>query len=256
MRQIVTRLAVALPALFSLPLLAQVTSTYTVTQTYAAAVFNMANGEIGTATAVRSVPPSCDLTCTVISYSFCANETPGCLEGYAEVPNSAFKGSVGSNYEAANTLTVNVNAVTNPPYVLNWSCGAFEDNNCINQTTEPGGEIQVTFTKTPLYEDVNTSTGTVLEGGVFNSTTEYDELFSDESEGTIVGTSFTVANDYVGNVGASCCMAFQATFTRTWDECSAASVKRPSELLEGRLPEKVVRRLRAIEDKLRVESRR
>jgi hypothetical protein len=49
---------------------------------------------------------SCDLTCTIVNYSFCQNQVQGCLEGWMEVPNSAFKGNVGTSWTNGSQLSL------------------------------------------------------------------------------------------------------------------------------------------------------
>jgi len=65
----------------------------------------------------------CDLTCTVVNYSFCVEQTPGCLEGTMEVPDSAFKGRVGAKYTQQNdALVLNATITSGSPYGLSYYC--------------------------------------------------------------------------------------------------------------------------------------
>jgi hypothetical protein len=83
------------------------TTKTTVTSTSATIQFGISATDTSVIISVSKVtPPGCDLSCTYVNYSFCVIENPGCLEGFTEVPASAFKGNVGTGFGTANTLTL------------------------------------------------------------------------------------------------------------------------------------------------------
>ena len=220
---------------------------YQVTQVYAATTFTAPGHPEAVMFVERNTGLGCDLTCTSLGYSFCLDEQPGCLEGSGEIPDSAFKGQLDDNYRDPETLTVHFNGITNQPYFLNYTCNAFDqEGNCTALTVVPGGKITVSLTKTPLYFDFNDSTNATLENGTFTGTSSFSDLFSDKAQGSIDKVSFTYADNVAGNVGASCCVAFNATLTIT---AGQGQTKRLSQVLAGKLPERVLRRIQILEKK-------
>jgi hypothetical protein len=242
----------------------------TVTQTYAAISFNP--GLVGTSD-VQSNPAGvvverdlnfCDLTCTTISYTFCGDETPGCLEGFMEVPNSAFTGNITLSYTAANTLKVNSSITSGTAYGTSYYCYAWDSAaSCTDEVDLVAqgctaascpiqvGTIVMIFTKTPLYYDEQTNTQKTLLNGVTQQTINYSYLFSDEASATnIVGANFTLADDDANpgaEVPTSCCMAVNETYVKTTAAAAAAALRPASEVFAGQLSEKVLRRFKAVE---------
>jgi hypothetical protein len=79
---------------------------------------------------------TCDLTCVLVDYSFCQEQTPGCLSGWAEIPNDKWKGNVGTSWTSGSVVTIGaVGGVALLPgdgvYGAAWYCEAWDDSgNC------------------------------------------------------------------------------------------------------------------------------
>jgi len=100
----------------------------------------------------------CNITCTSFGYSFCLDETPGCLEGWMDTPDSAFKGNIGPSFtnESVLTLQATISSSLSGPGVA-WWCYAFDANgNCTDLTYVTGlvGYANLTFTKSPVSDSV------------------------------------------------------------------------------------------------------
>jgi len=237
-------------------------------ETTAAITFADSNGNPAVVQVSRLNPVQviCDLTCTYVSYSFCVNEIPGCLEGTMEIAGAGFKGNVGTGYLAANVLTLNTTIISGWSYGNSYYCYAWDsDGNCTDQVDiavctagEVGscptevGTIDITFTKASqgtLTDEIDATTS----GTVMTTTQSINDEFYSNATGTVIGVS---ANNY------SCCVGVQETVTttktvaastaaaiQTTPTATAAATRPPSELLAqtGKVPDKVLRRLRALE---------
>jgi hypothetical protein len=197
----------------------------------------------------------CDLTCTVVNYSFCLDETPGCLEGYMEVAQSDFKGSVGASYTQQNdVLTLNAAMISGSPYGFSYYCYAWDsDGNCTDEQgiVAPGctaptcptevGTIQVTFTKIQLNATLTDNYDSFADGsGTEETLQSINDQFSDEAYGNVIGVLFDQLS--------GCCVGFLQQVT-TLTPTTAAAIKPVSQLLAqtGKVPEKALRRLRVLE---------
>jgi hypothetical protein len=224
-------------------------------QTFASIVFATADD----APAVVSVERQllfCDLTCTVVNYSFCLNQTPGCLEGFMEVPQSAFKGLVGANYMQQNdVLTLNATITSGSQYGNSYYCYAWDaDGNCTDQVgiVAPGctnatcptevGTIQVTFIKIQLNATLTDNYDSFpLGSGTVETMQSISDQFSDEAYGNVIGAFFDQLS--------GCCVGFIQQVTTITPATAAIAVKPVSQLLaqSGKVSEKALRRLRVLE---------
>jgi hypothetical protein len=185
---------------------------------------------------------------TIIDYSFCLYETPGCEEGTAltfwGVDGNKFTGTVGSSYLTANVLTLYYDfggPNLNLDGMVSYYCWAFDsEGNCTSSTPAPGGIISLTFTKTPASATVGSSMTEADDSGTIQTSTTIDDVFSAEAAGTVIGTTVTSAGSYWGTQ-----MGFTERINAT--KLLAAATVPLSKRLEGRLPEKALRRLLALE---------
>ena len=227
----------------------------TITQTYVETEWEYATGEWATVSVERDapLPGMCDLTCTFINYSFCVDEVPGCLEGFMEVSNPAFKGNVGAGYTNGAVLTLNATITSGSQYGNSYYCYAWDsDGNCTNEVdiVAPGctsatcptevGTVDVTFTKIEEDASLSNNTNFTNSSGTITESQSISDQFSEMASGTVIGVSFSQPS--------WCCMGFAETITTT-STAKAAVVKPVSQLLaqNGKVPEKVLRRLRALE---------
>jgi hypothetical protein len=188
----------------------------------------------------------CFITCTGLTYSFCVDETPGCLEGTMMIPDSAFKGNVGASYTNGAVLTVNATVTSGSPSGNSYYCYAWDsDGDCTDAVYITGtvGSVEATFTKYELAANVTDSYGTSASGTVQT----IEDWFDDQAYGNVIGVSFGVTD--------SCCLDFDETSTTATPTNATANVAtanlalKPSEIVArtGKVPEKVLRRLRALE---------
>lgn len=240
---------------------AQAQTTTTITQSDASAVFDSITSSVG----VSYSSQFCDLTCTTVNYTFCIQETPGCLEGYMEVADTAFKGYVGTSYTASNTVVLNATITSGDQYGTSYYCYAWNSEaectdevdvvapNCTAAScpTEVG-TVSVTFTKIPNAATLENSISTSVNGGVGGATNGDGEklttqtitdYFDDTASGTVIGVGFDQA-DVDAN---QCCMYFAETISSSAAAAATAAAMVPSKVLNGRLPEKLLARFRALE---------
>jgi hypothetical protein len=230
--------------------------TSQVTQTYAETEFEYAPGEWATVSVNRQLD-FCDLTCTTVSYSFCIDEIPGCVEGFMEVAQSDFKGNVGASYTNGAVLTLAATITSGSNYGNSYYCYAWDsDGDCTDEVgivapdctsatcpTEVG-TINVTFTKIEGDASLSSTTNFGNASGTITEAQSISDQFSEMAGGTVIGSSLSQPS--------WCCMGFAETVTTT-SAAPAAAVKPASELLaqSGKISDKVLRRLRALE---RVQS--
>jgi hypothetical protein len=171
-------------------LLALITSASAKTSTLAVSEFLDGQGNTGLVSLVRQPYPD-GTTRTQIYYTFCyETEAASCLEGTGFIPNSAFKGSISTNYNTPNTLTVYVDTSTIPGFD-NHLCLApnYETDTCDGgEVPATGGLIAVTFTKTNVYWEASTTSDKVRRNGAPDTTTTTGTYSaSADMEGTVVG---------------------------------------------------------------------
>ena len=224
-------------ALLSLPGFAQtLTTTIAAGETYLADPYDI------TVTVTRYPVGQCGLTCTVVVYTFCKNQVPGCLEGWTEVPNSTFKGGVGSNWTNNAVMTLaDTYLVSDGLYGLAWDCYAWDDSgNCTDQITvhpvngSPNnsiGMINMNWKKVTVAAQIST----VLTYEPGTTSTYIVGKFTAQSTGTIIGTPIST--------NGTCCLAYVQSVTKT----NAVA----SQILADKLSPNAIKHLKAIENKMR-----
>ncbi|MGA7930002.1 MAG: hypothetical protein WCA20_28915 [Candidatus Sulfotelmatobacter sp.] len=255
-----TLLSLSLLSAVTQPAQAQTTKTKTVLSTNGSIVFATSND----APAVVSVGRqggqafSCDLTCTTVDYSFCLDETPGCLEGFMEVADTDLKGHITTGLNQADVLRLTATIISGSMYGASYYCYAWNsDGDCTNvveivapNCTAPTcptevGTIDVVFTKTvpsdPLFftATLTDDVGSYVANGEVQVTRSINDQFGDTAVGTVIGNAF--------NQGSGCCVGVNEQIVRT--SAVKATVKPVSEQLAqtGKVADKVLRRLRALE---------
>jgi hypothetical protein len=173
-------------------LLVFVTSASAKTLTFAVSEFLDGQGNTGLVSLVRQPYPDGTIR-TQIYYTFCyETEAASCLEGTGFIPNSAFKGTISTNYNTPNTLTVYVDTSTIPGFD-NHLCLApdYETDTCDGgEVPATGGLIAVTFVKTNVYWEASTTSDKVRRNGTPDTTTTSGTYAaSADMEGTVVGVT-------------------------------------------------------------------
>jgi hypothetical protein len=258
-----TLLSLSLLSAVTQPAQAQTTTTKTVLSTNGSIVFATPNDEPAVVSVGRQTF-FCDLTCTTVSYSFCVDETPGCLEGFMEVADSDLKGHIGTGLNQANVLKLTATIISGSMYGGSYYCYAWGSNgdctsevwivapNCNNATcpTEVG-TIDVAFTKTipsdPLFftATLTDDVGSTVANGEVQVTQSIDDQFGDTATGTVIGIAFSQ--------GSGCCVGVNEQIVQTTPTSAAVvakvAIKPASEQLArtGKVSDKVLRRLRALE---------
>jgi hypothetical protein len=173
-------------------LLVFVASASAKTLTFAVSNFLDGQGNTGLVSLVRQPWPDGTIR-TTLYYTFCyETEAASCLEGTGNIPNSAFKGTISTNYATPNTLTV---------YVDTSNVAGFDNHLCLNPNYETdscdggeapatGGLISVTFSKTNDYWEAATTADKVRRNGAAFSTTNTGTYqASEHMAGTVVGVT-------------------------------------------------------------------
>jgi hypothetical protein len=189
---------------------------------------------------------TCDLTCVLVDYSFCQEQTPGCLSGWAEIPNDKWKGNVGTSWTSGSVVTIGaVGGVALLPgdgvYGAAWYCEAWDDSgNCSDEVDIPPssqdiGWLSLTLTKVPV--EATFSNSITYQPG----TTTQLELwkFTADSTGNFQDSIGNGANPISTN--GTCCLAIETSITKT----NAVA----SQVIGDKLSEPALKRLREIERK-------
>jgi hypothetical protein len=237
-------------------------TTAQVTEKSADVVFTAPDGTEGVV-GVEWHSQFCDVTCTGLSYSFCINETPGCLEGFGEIPDGTLKGTVNDNYLLPNVLSIDFNAVTtdhgtSTAFFFNYYCYSFDEyGNCTNEVVAPGGLINMAFIKTPVAALISTDAEKTIGNGTIQTSTSIYGQFSNQGEGTVMDQLVIPSSNVQGcEFGVCGSMQFMKQINST--KPSQAAAKSASKMLESKmlesLPEKARARLRVLE-KRRQQSR-
>jgi hypothetical protein len=203
---------------------------------------------------------------TWANFSFCVDETPGCVEGF-EAYDGGLAGNVYLGYfQTVNKVTVDANfslSEGSTDAVVYYCYAWNSDGDCTDQVPVPStwtGSVAMTFAKT-------FGTGTLEEtysGGPPTTTTpttiNWNYQVSCSGTGTAIGvTAESPGSCFMGFTDLTC----DPTSTFDGSGCAAvatdavtASYVAPaiSKLLAGKFPEKVLRRMRALE-KLEAEHR-
>jgi hypothetical protein len=190
---------------------------------------------------------SCDLTCTIVNYSFCENQVAGCLEGWTEVPNSTFRGAVGTSWTNNAILTLNAQLISDGGgYGKAWYCNAWDSSgNCSNETpvypvngspNQAIGLINVVWQKSTAWADLASTIDYVPGSTTVSSLDKYAE----DSTGVVMG--------YPVSASGTCCLALLITDSKT---NTVPSPVLASETMAGKqgLSEPALKRLREIERK-------
>jgi hypothetical protein len=220
-------------ALLSLPGFAQ-----TAIQTRA----QVEDGPLLVAVQRDNVNAGCGPTCTLITYSFCLDETPGCEEGWMWINGKLFTGQVGSSYSNAAKLILSAEVFTGNAYGTSWYCWAWRasDGACTEETDFPIGQvidlgnIDVTFQKIEGTAYIANVTQYTASGATLLINHDIEYQFPETGAGTLFGTPIS---------GSACCMVYVDTVETTAPLPS-------SQLLAGRASLKALRRLKAIEAKM------
>ena len=206
------------------------------------------------------------------NFSFCIDETPGCVEGFTT------DGGLGGNvylgyFQTVNKVTVGgtfdeANPDTEVYYCYAWN----SDGDCTDQVAVPStwtGSVAMTFAKTfgsgTLEETYSGGPPTTATPTTIN----WNYQVSCSGTGTAIGvTAESPGSCFMGFTDLTCdptsafdgsgCAAVAADAATAADAVKASTtsyVAPPlSKLLAGKLPEKVLRRMRALE-KLEAEHR-